>query len=309
MKYKEIIASTILCLLVLFTTYIYRKNDELKTIQEKNEIIARTEWLLLQSNAVQCQLPTGIAVTDIAENKIPFVQLASKGARVGMFISNSNCKSCWLNEVDYLYKMMEQVKGLQPPFILASNNNYRERRIIYNDYSLPFPLYHIDIDSLPEIRHLILTNKPFLFILHPNGVLASVLFPTDAIRLYMKAYFENLVQKSNYSLVNENDNIDNGYLEILNPVVELGKIGLREKQNLIFQVKNRSNDICFISNVHSMCDCILNIEYPDTIASGETGEFKMEFFPTFLGSFSRKISFQTNLCEKPDTLVVKGKVS
>ena len=189
-KVNLIIILGLVYLFTLLSFYIYIQGDkfQVKKADEKDTEELQ-KWFAVQTRAATYNFAKD-QITDSTNIPMPMMQLAKKGPRIGMYVHDIHGVPNWEKELDYLKALVAQNKGLEQPFFLTNNLHGRELRIIKKEYAIPFPIYSYCFTfERRDIFYLALQHRPFFFILNPDGMVSSIVFPDDAIRPLMTNYF------------------------------------------------------------------------------------------------------------------------
>jgi len=307
MKNKIIIGSVVF--VALFVYFVHLNDIKMKQQSDLTELKTEHEQLtieMLQHIKVlkeNFNLQTSL-YNPIKKDSMILANLIDKGARIGLFIDRFQCEDCWMRAVAFLKKETKN-NHLLKPFILASSYNQRNFFLLNQRYKMPFPVYLLDRPE--EITFLLNENQPFYFVLNQDGTMNYIFYPEGLYEQIGEFYLKSVTQ---YCFQNAKfpQNHYKSPIALLNPSVDLGKISIRQKKEIIFNIKNTGTNKCSIKNVHPSCNCILLESAPDYILPQQTGKIKVAFLSVVKGQIEREMQFSIDQSQTVYHLKIKANV-
>lgn len=190
-KENLIIIVGLVYLFTLLSFYIYIKDNN-KQIKQADE--QKTEnlqkWFDKQIQIAAYDVAK-VQLIDSTNIPMPMVQLAKKGTRIGFFVCDISNVAEWEKELHYLKTFAAQNVDMEQPFFFTRSMHGRELRIIKREYAIPFPVYsYYPTFGQDDIVYLTMLGRSFFFVLNPDGMISSIIFPDEAIRPLITTYFK-----------------------------------------------------------------------------------------------------------------------
>lgn len=303
---KNRLVTCILALIAMFTTgyIIYRNvtfqkdnNRELMESQAK----MHNNMIIQYMEAVEYPLDTCYNLSCYKDSFECFATI-SKSSRIGLYVDAHHCRSCWQKEIAELSKWYNSLNLYRKPIVLANHFNQREIMLMQKDTE--FPIYSFG-DVVDFINPLTKFNQPFFFLID-NGKITRPFFPNEKNPYNMSLrYFEhvNSIMKSRY--LGETKKKKNK-LSIYNPVVNLGRVRLREKKEIKYKLHNKGSEPCMIYKCMPSCSCVVVDSFSTAIPAGKDGFIAISSVQVNKGDFYHSINIQTNFQAQPYSVTFSG---
>lgn len=307
---QKIITLTCFYLVILFSVFVYYKDltDKLskQSTHYENDVENIKNKYLQQIDAIEYTFPDSTFLSD-PSGKEHSISLLVDTPRIGLYTDPMQCKSCWEDDLKYLSYICQELEITVEPIVLCDKYSLREMKLLQE--KVPYPLYKIE-KSAKTLDPLIKFNMPFFFIIDKRGVVSSAFFSSKNLPLYIGEMYFKMAKKRcqgvDTSTEETNLKVDADDLELLNPVVDLGEVGLRTKTEVSFKVKNNSKKKCLVLDSSTSCSCIVLDIMPRIILPGETETFTVNYVASTNGRFNQTLRLLTNFQNKPYNLQMTG---
>ncbi len=302
---KNIYAIVLVAAAVAFTVFAFWGNSRKSRENRAAQAEAVSDWMTFQGMASSYDL-SGLPVTDDNGETMSFADIGAGGTAVGIYVSRTQCTSCWERDLKGIKAIADTVEGMKGPFVLADGFNPRDIKLMKKDKMLNLPVYATAQENNETLSYLATSGRTFLFTVQPQGRMTNIIFYDKAIAPCLGGFLRKVLNGANTA--KENNGKPTAGLDIKNPVIHLGEIPARRKFALVYRLENNSGRECVIEDVKASCDCISGAEHPDRIAAGGTAEIKVTYVSTGLGDFMRDIEVKTNLRSQPYVLEFDGTI-
>lgn len=303
---------TVLFLIILFSVFVYYKDlantHKNQSTECANNIQEIKNKYLQQIDAIEYNLPDSVELVDVKGIRYS-IDEQIKTPRIGIYIDPMQCVSCWEDDLKILTLMYEELNIMTTPIVLCDKYSRRELNLMQK--KIAYPLYKIE-GAAKTLDPLIKFNMPFFFIIDNEGVISSAFIPSKSLPKYiLEAYFK-MAKKRTLAPEEDAREVDIVFsaddLELQNPVVDLGEVGLRTKREVGFKVKNNRKEKCLILDANTSCSCITLDVLPRIILPGETEVFTVNFVASSNGKFNQSLRLKTNFQNQPYTMRITGVV-
>lgn len=312
MKKKTLyIAPTIVLAALLFTLVNYYSGvvmeQEIQHSRLKNSIVRLEDKLMKQVSAIRYILPDSTWVYNVRKERVTLASVAETEPCLCLYADRFQCESCWQAELGSLAYYHKKDSGLPDPVLVAANYNIREVKLLVQRNNTSIPMYITE--EIPILQHIARLRNPFFFVLEPGGVVSSVYFPDEQSIESDSIYFTTIARQYRKISVTtaQNTGRKKGF-HILEMDVDLGDIGLRKKQEVVFSLVNDADTVCDILDIRLSCSCMMLQSMPRRVLPGETGEIRVNIIQLAKGPFSRTIELRTSSSDAPYILRIKGNV-
>ena len=113
---------------------------------------------------------------------------------------------------------------------------------------------------------------------------------------------------SSFAIAQDKSDLKVGVFEFESETIDYGTINKDEDGNRTFVFVNKGNAPILISNIKSSCGCTVPSFSKTPILPGESGEIKVKYATSRVGSFSKTITVLSNSDQPQKQLKIKGKV-
>ncbi len=226
----------------------------------------------------------------------------SKKPRIGLYIDARQCTSCWKSEIIRMTRWNDSLHFENSPIIIANNFNLREIKIMQSETE--FPIYSLG-NVVDFQRPLTKFNTPFFFILN-DGYISRPFFPSELENDVFPAKYLNHISAILKPVNPLNRNIENGDLKIYNPIVRLGKVDVRERKPIVYQLHNNNEEPCMIYNCIPSCSCVVVDSFSTSIPPGGDGFVAITTVQINKGEFKHSVNIQTNFQNQPYSVLFSG---
>ena len=113
---------------------------------------------------------------------------------------------------------------------------------------------------------------------------------------------------SAFAIAQDKSDLKVGVFEFESETIDYGTINKDEDGNRTFVFVNKGNAPILISNIKSSCGCTVPSFSKTPILPGESGEIKVKYATSRVGSFSKTITVLSNSDQPQKQLKIKGKV-
>ena len=237
----------------------------------------------------------GLEVTDTAGINFPLVNLTLYEKRLGLYVNRMFCSDCWMTTARNIGEVAKEI-GIDTPFILADDFNQRDIKLLARKDSLGLPIYLLKPHESDILKRLASQGEPFIFYLHSNGMISSILYLADIMKNDIVKYLK----------ISYKDPIEADSLEITNSVVDLGYVPYRRKIPIQFLIINNTPINVKILEVKSSCGCLeIDPSFKEIKGISET-VLNVQYYSESMGSFRKIIKVFTDEREKPYIFIIKG---
>lgn len=296
---------------LLFTSVTYYSGRvseyEIEQSRLRNSVVRLEDKLMKQIGAIRYKLPDSIRVYDVQKERVLLSSIADAGPRMCLYADRLQCESCWQAEMSGLAYYRKKESGLPAPVVLAANYNIREVKLLAQRNNTDIPMYVTE--EIPVLQHIARLRKPFFFVLEPGGVVSSVYFPDEQFIESDSLYFRTIARQylKTVAPTAQGTGRQKGF-HIPETDIDLGDIGLRKKQEVVFSLVNDADTACDMLDIRLSCSCMMLQSMPQRVLPGETGEIKVDIIQLSKGPFSRTIELRTSSSDVPYMLSIKGNV-
>lgn len=312
MKKKTLlIAPAIVITALLFTALTYYSGRvseyEIEHSRLTNSIVRLEDKLMKQVSAIRYKLPDSTWVYNRQKERVLLASVAETEPRLCLYADRFQCESCWQAELGSLAFYHKKDSGLPAPALLAANYNIREVKLLAQRNNTDIPMYVTE--EIPVLQHIARLRKPFFFVLEPGGVVSSVYFPDEQSITSDSTYFTTIARRylKTVAPTAQSTGKQKGF-HIPEADIDLGDIGLRKKQEVVFCLVNDADTACDILDIRLSCSCMMLQSMPQRVLPGETGEIRVDIIQLSKGPFSRTIELRTSSSDAPYMLNIKGNV-
>lgn len=284
---------SIICLIVLtFIMLNNKKRDKIRIQNKQDAIEALTDRIYLLSNTCcNRQLSPKISLMDINNNQIYLEQIINT-PKIVLYANKFQCQDCVKEAFKEYIERIKNRHLAKYAIILTENYNLREIKLMFDSHNFNLPVFILNSSINSHLYELRLIGKPYFFYINKTFEISNLWFPHSGIDSLINTNYFNLLYdklKSSKSNFPKKDNF-----KIINPVINIGKVRINQKNNIQFELVNLGKMPCLIESIKSSCGCLIpkidfNLLEPDSIKF-----INVIFTPTTKGYFSKTVTVKTN---------------
>lgn len=230
------------------------------------------------------------------------LSLLSNTPRIGLYIDSRNCTSCWKRALKQLSQWNDSLEFENSPLVIANNFNSREIKIMQKGTKISIHSIGDKADFLIPMTQF---NVPFFFVLK-DGAITRPLFSLEQMPRELESLYLNHISIILRSKTTRNHSVASSSLTFAKSHVEVGKVELRKKTPIVYQIHNDSDETCLILRCMPSCSCVVVDSFSTAIPAKGDGYIALSTVQLNKGSFSHSINIQTNFQSLPYSVTFAG---